>query len=529
MKKDWYKNAIIYGVDVSRFYDSNNDGVGDLNGVTAKLDYIQSLGANCLWLLPFFPSARRDNGYDVTDYRSVDSDLGTLEDFTSLVEEVHQRGMKVVIELVVHHTSDQHPWFKAASTDRHSDYHDYYVWSDEKCDDPDDQPVFAGEEGSVWRRAEAVGAYYHHKFYHFEPDLNVANGRVWAEIEHIADFWLDKGIDGFRLDAATHMFGKKGVAGTAVDAGRYMEALRWFVDKRRSGVVLLGEADVGPEKLQEYFKGDSRMHMLYNFLLNNSMYLALARGQAGPIIEQLRQLNDVTDNGTWMNFLRNLDEVDLEQLSDAERQDVFEVFAPEPNMQIYGSGIRRAVPEMLASARQLRMAYSLLYAMPGVPMITYGSEIGMGDDLSLSGRSSVRLPMQWRDDQHGGFSDATINNSTLDSVMKEGAFGYEKVNVAAQEEDPDSLLHFFRDLIQLRKKHPNIGQTPPVMIDSRHESVVVVAYDTVVTLHNLSDQAQSFDVSLPTHATAIWGQDYVDTKLLEPYGYSWIDIAGGAA
>ncbi len=525
MSKDWYRNATVYGVDISRFYDSSGSGVGDIRGVIEKLDYIHSLGVDTLWLLPFFPSDRRDNGYDVTDYKSIDKELGTLTDFKQLVDEAHKRQVKVIIELVVHHSSSEHEWFKQASSDRNSKYHDYYAWSDEKIDDPDDQPIFTGEEDSVWTYAEGVGAYYHHKFYHFEPDLNVANDDVWREIEGIIDFWVGQDIDGFRLDAATHLFAKKGIEGTAVNAGKYMQELRRSVDERREGVVLLAEADVQPSKLRHYFEGGNRMHMLYNFLMNNSLFLAIARQEAAPITDRLHQLQDITDTGTWMNFLRNLDEIDLDQLSEPERQEVFNAFAPEPSMRIFGSGIRRSLPAMFGE-KQLRMAYSLLFSLPGVPMITYGSEIGMGDDLSLPGRESVRLPMQWNGGQNGGFSSTSSGGTVLQSVQDEGAFSYKEINVANQEANPDSLLHFFRRLIQCRKRYPEIGHTGSEKIETHDTSVVAIQYENLLTLHNLSSEKKKVDISIPNEAKAVWGEALENTTL-GPFGFSWIDMRAG--
>lgn len=520
MNDDWYKDATIYGVDISRFYDSSGNGVGDIRGVIEKLDYIHSLGVNTLWLLSFFPSDRRDNGYDVTEYKKVDKDLGTLDDFRQLVDEAHKRNMKVIIELVVHHSSDAHEWFKQAASDRGSKYHDYYVWSDEKIDDPGDQPVFTGEEDSVWTYAQDVDAYYHHKFYYFEPDLNVANVETWRQIEGIVDFWIGQGIDGFRLDAATHLFGKKGIEGTAVDAGKYMRELRNFVDERREGVVLLAEADVGPKELRHYFEGG--MHLLYNFLLNNSFFLALARQDVEPIVGRLHQLKDITRSGTWMNFLRNLDEIDLEQLSDSERREVFDAFAPESDMRIFGTGIRRSLPAMFDS-RQLRMAYSLLFALPGAPMITYGSEIGLGDDLSLPGRESVRLPMQWNEGKNGGFSKADHDSYMVRSVQEEGEFNYKRVNVAEQESDPRSLLQFFRGLIQARKKYSSIGRIAPEIMETKNSSVIALRYGNLLTFHNLSAREQPIGEVLPGATKMVWGDDVENNRTINPYGYSWVE------
>lgn len=522
MQTDWYKNAIFYGLDVSRFYDSDGNGTGDLDGVIKKLDYIQSLGVTCLWLLPFYPSDRRDNGYDITEYLAVDRELGTLPDFCRLIDAAHQRGLKVIIDLVVHHTSNEHPWFVAASHDRSSEFHDYYIWAAEPPAQTD-PPVFKGEDKSTWQYAEPPGAYYHHKFYAFEPDLNVANRAVWRSIKSIADFWLSLDVDGFRIDAATHMFDRKGIAGTAVDAGAYMEDLRSFVDERKPGAVLLAEADVGPDKLQQYFGGGNRMQLLYNFLLNNSIFLGLARQSARPLIDRLQQQRRIDGHGSWMNFIRNLDELDLGHLSPRQLQDVYEAFAPEPQMRIYGSGIRRAVPPMMQNRDQLRLLYSLLFALPGAPMFVYGAEIGLGDNLALQGRSSVRLPMQWNGGQNGGFSAAKPGSTPLlQTVCGQGDYRYENVNVQREQTEQGSLLHFFQRAIATRRRYPQIGLVRPDLPDTGSEAVLALAYPGLLVLHNLSDKPQTVKLQLPHGARTVFGQDCKPGRSLEAYGFSWL-------
>lgn len=520
--EQWYKNAVVYGIDVSRFYDSDGNGVGDLRGIVDKLDYLQELGINCLWLMPFYPSSRSDNGYDVIHYKSVDEDLGNMADFRLLVDEAHDRNMKVIIDLVAHHTSSAHPWFVAASNSRDTVFHDYYVWSNDPPDDPGDQPTFNNADDSVWEYVPKLKAYYHHKFYAFEPDLNIANPDVWQDIKRVVDFWLTFGIDGFRIDAATHMFGRKGIEGTAVDAAAYIEELRGLVDGMRPGAIILGEADVDPRMLREYFGKGNRFHILYNFLLNNRIYLALARQSAAPIIDHLRRQRSAAAMGTWLNFIRTLDEVDLGHLMPDEFQEVADVFAPRKNMQIYGHGLRRNVAPMMHSGQQLRMVYSLLFSLPGVPMFTYGEELGMGENLALPDRSSIRLPMQWNGGKNAGFSKArpSASNITRDTLQA-GPYGFKNVNASKQQTDPDSLLSFFKQLIALRKHYPDIGDSPPEA-DCHDTAVVSIRYPNLLCLHNLSAQKREAGNTLPNNSHVLLSRGYNSDNTLEPFGFCWI-------
>lgn len=517
---DWYKNTIVYGIDIIRFYDANGDGNGDIQGVTAKLDYLQWLGIGCLWLLPFFPSNRHDNGYDVTEFTNVDSELGTLADFKALVREAHARNIRIIIDLPIHHTSDKHPWFMAAMSDRQSPFHDFYVWSDDPPEDPADKSIFPGEEDGVWQYCEEIDRYYHHKFYFFEPDLNIANARVWNEIKNIFSFWLAFDIDGFRIDAATHMFEEKGIPGTGVDSGPYLQELRELVDGHKKDVLLLGEADVEPHKICIYFGDGNRLDMLLNFLMNNKLFLALARQQAGPIVDCLRHLSDISQPSQWLNFVRNLDEIDLEQLNEDERQEVFQVFAPESKMRIYDRGIRRSLPSMLQDMQRIKMVYSLLFSLPGVPMFTYGAEIGMGDDLLRNGRSAVRLPMQWSAGHAAGFSRA-MHSSVINQIVQNGPYNYKKINVAKQRKDQDSLLYFFRRLISLRKQYPSICESYP-LIDTQNPALLKLSYEDLMTIHNLSDKEQRLNLSGST-GKVIFGSDIFHSRNLPPYGYAWVE------
>src|SRR5215213_9091726 len=401
----WYKNAVIYGIDVATFQDSNGDGIGDFRGVCDRLGYLTELGVTCLWLLPFFPTPNRDNGYDITNYLEVDPRLGTFDDFIHLVHRAGERGIRVLIDLVMDHTSDQHPWFQAARRDRGSRYRRYYEWSDAPSPaDPDKTNIFPGEETSVWTYDAIAGQYYFHRFYHFEPDLNVMCPEVQEEIERVIDYWLSFGIAGFRVDAVSHMIEsphKEDNASLVHDPHRVLRELRAYTAGRRPDAVLLGEADVEPGQLKSFFGDGDQLHMLYNFLLNNYLFLALAQQRSAPIARALRLLPPVPPSGQWVNFLRNFDELDLERLTEEERQAVYHAFAPDPEMRIFGRGIRRRLAPMLNDPRRVLMAYSLMMSLPGSPLLMYGDEIGIGEDLSLPGRDAVRTAMQWSKHANG--------------------------------------------------------------------------------------------------------------------------------
>jgi maltose alpha-D-glucosyltransferase/alpha-amylase len=370
----WVRHSVFYGIDVARFHGSGRAGSaqhGDLPGLAQKLDYLYDLGATCLWLLPFYPSERRDNGYAVTDYLGVDPRFGDLNDFRELTAQAHARGIRVMVDLVIHHTSSKHPWFQAAEADSSSRYRDYYVWSDDKPDDDESQSVFPEEEHGIWAFSERAEAYYRHKFYDFQPDLNLNNDAVWESVTGIVDFWITMGVDGFRVDAATLMFTNPW-PGEPTFEGRF-DGLRAYLRGRAPHVALLGEADVAPGELRRYFDA-GRFDLLYDFLANNALYLSLVRESATPLAATLERLREVTGGACLLNFVRNVDELDLEQLTDAERDEVFRTLAPELDMRIYGRGIRRGWAPMMRNREQLEMSMSLLFALPGVPLVMYGQE-----------------------------------------------------------------------------------------------------------------------------------------------------------
>ena len=534
-KDPWYANAVFYGLDVSTFHDSNGDGIGDFPGLCSKIDYLAELGVTCVWLLPFFPTPDGDNGYDVTDYLGIDPRLGTLQEFIGFVRKAGERGIRVMIDLVMDHTSDQHPWFQAARHDRHSRYRRYYLWTDAPPPtDPDQRNIFPGEEQTVWTFDEVAGQYYYHQFYRFEPDLNVLHPEVREEIKRVIDYWLSFGIAGFRVDAVSHMLESplEDEAHPPVhDPHQILRDLRAYTSERRPDAALLGEADVAPTELGAFFGTHDELHLLYNFVLSNYLFLALATGQAEPIARALRLLPPVPETGRFVNFLRNLDELDLERLSDHERDEVFRAFAPEPDMIIFGRGIRRRLAPMLATRPRLEMALSLLCSMPGAPLLIYGDEIGMGDNLALQGRNAVRTPMQWSAGLHGGFSTAPADSLPLPPI-KGGAFGYARVNVEDQKRDPDSLLNWTAGLLQVRRQCPEWGSGKIATFDTGEPTVLGHQAEwqgnRLIALHNLADKASTVRVNRAPDSSlhCLLSSDAENdrrtaTVPIESYGYRW--------
>ncbi|MDN3240492.1 alpha-amylase family protein [Glycomyces tritici] len=495
----WYRNAVIYAVDPAMFRDSDGDGWGDLRGLTNRLEHLRGLGATCVWLLPFYPSPFKDGGYDITDHLSVDPRLGTIPDVVEFLEEAEEAGIRVIFDLVVQHTSDQHPWFQAARSDPDSPYRDYFLWSDEPVDDGL-EPVFPTVEDGVWTWDEEAGQYYRHMFYSHQPDLNLANPEVRAEIRRIMAFWLRLGVSGFRIDAVPYMVQLAEEVEEYKSGADFLREMREFVALRHPEAVLIGEVDVGPEEYDEYFLDGDGLTMLLNFWLNNHMFLALARGEAAPVHEALGKQPIPPRRSQFANWLRNHDELDLERLTEAERDEVMALFAPDEDMRAYGRGIRRRIAPMLGGDhRRIAAAHALLLSLPGTPVLQYGDEIGMGDDLSRRERLSVRIPMQWTADEHGGFSSADAEDLVAKPVG-EGPFGYPKVNVYDQQRRPESLLAKVGDMVRTRLGLTEIGFGSHRVLDTGCPSVVALLHEDerdgrVVTLVNLA--ADEVEVRLP--------------------------------
>jgi maltose alpha-D-glucosyltransferase/alpha-amylase len=530
----WYKNAVIYSVDVETFMDANGDGIGDFEGLTRRLDYLSSIGVTCIWLLPFYPTPNRDNGYDITEFYGVDPRLGTLGDFVEFEHQARQRGMRVIVDLVVNHTSDQHPWFQAARHDKNSKYREYYIWSEERPPDADKGVVFPGVQESIWTYDETAGAYYHHRFYHHQPDLNVSNPVVRDEIRKVMGFWLELGVSGFRVDAVPFIIeDTEGDEPTAPLIYEHLGEFRDFLSWRRADAILLAEANVRPNRVLDYFGDGHRLQMMFNFWANQHLFLALAREQAEPLVRGLNALPPIPEVAQWGTFLRNHDEIDLGRLSNFERDETYRAFGPKPEMQLYERGIRRRLAPMLGDPRRLEMAFSLLFTLPGTPVIWYGDEIGMGDDLSLPERNSVRTPMQWTEDQNGGFSNAPAKDLIRPAIGR-GAFSYRRVNVHQQQRTPTALLNRIEEMIRVRKEHHEFGWGAWRVVDTREPAVFAIrcelAGSIVVAAHNLSGARCTTPLDLPEEEAAglvdIFGDKlYAPPEggrvQLEPYGYRW--------
>jgi maltose alpha-D-glucosyltransferase / alpha-amylase len=505
MSERWYREAVIYCLEVESFQDSDGDGYGDFSGLISRLDYLSRLGVTCLWLNPVHPTPHRDAGYDVADYYNVDSRLGSLGDFAELAVQARARGIRLLLDLVVNHTSDQHPWFQAARSDPASPYRDWYVWSDTEPPDRAQGIVFPGEQTETWTYDEEAGAWYFHRFYDFQPDLNWSNPAVAAEIKKVMGFWLQLGASGFRVDAAPFVLEQvqPGVDPAPLDFSildDWRQDLQW----RAGDAVLLCEANVEPDDVAKYTGGrldgpNDRAHMLFHFLLNTKLWLALARGDAEPLVEALKGSPRLQALAQWGTFLRNHDELDLSRLTDEQRNDVFKAFAPEPAMRIYGRGIRRRLAPMFRSNRRhIELAYSLQFTMPGTPVLRYGEEIGMGENLALDGRDAIRTPMQWDDGPSGGFSTAS-ESGRAPLMPVRGRYAPRRVNVRAQQRDPDSLLRWFEQLIHTLRECPEIGLGECTVLDlPLPRSVLAHRFDapegSILLLHNLSDAAVTVDL-----------------------------------
>jgi maltose alpha-D-glucosyltransferase/alpha-amylase len=542
MSDRWYSQAVVYCLDIDSFADSDGDGCGDIRGLIGRLDYLARLGVTCLWLNPIHPSPGKDDGYDVSDFYNIDPRFGTLGDFAELLHQAANRGIKVIIDLVVNHTSDEHPWFQSARSSPDSPYRDWYVWSETAPSDRKQGMVFPGEQDETWTYDRTAKLWYYHRFYKFQPDLDIKNPEVRAEIKKICAFWLQLGVAGFRMDAVPFIIERTepGDPTAPMDFG-FLSELRQHVQWRRGDAVLLAEANVEPEMLTGYFGDDggsgNRIHMLFDFMLNAKLVLALAREDTEPIIDALRDTPKLPDGGQWATFLRNHDEIDLSRLTAEQRKDVFEKFGPEEHMQLYGRGIRRRLAPMLGNDRKrVELAYSLQFSLRGTPVLRYGEEIGMGDDLALDGRNAIRTPMQWSQLPNGGFSSADPKD-LVRPVISGGEFGFEKVNATLQRHDPASLLSWFERMIRTLKEAPEIGSGSCTHVDVPAPRGILVhradaATGSMLFVHNLSAKAGEVDLSslaadaeFPNDVLA--DQDYPEPDKLDSikvggYGYRWI-------
>jgi len=494
-----------------------------------KLDYLKNLGVDCLWLMPIYSSPLRDDGYDISDYYNIAEVFGSVDDLKAMIEEAHHRNIRIIMDLVLNHTSDEHPWFKAARSDRNSPYRDYYVWSNTDQKYKDARIIFLDTEPSNWSWDEKTGEYYWHRFYASQPDLNFDNPRVQEEMLNVARFWLELGIDGFRADAVPYLFEREGTnCENLPETHVYLKKLRAFMDKNYPGRILLCEANQWPEDVRPYFGDGDEFHMGFHFPIMPRIYMALKKGNPEDMIEILRRTPPIPENCQWCTFLRNHDELTLEMVTEEERQWMWREYAPEPRMKL-NLGIRRRLSSLLDNdQRKIELANSLLFTLPGSPIIYYGDEIGMGDNISLPDRNGVRTPMQWDDSLNAGF---TTGKPFTELIT--GDRWHHHVNVASQLADPNSLFHVISRMVNIRKQHPAFGRGRMNWIQSDNKTLAVYTRnhqdETLMIINNLSDLTQT--ISIP----ADFQGDYVDlfsgtekhiasSLTLQSYAYVWLKL-----
>jgi len=505
MSDDWFKDAIIYEAHVRAFFDSNNDGIGDFPGLTSKLDYLQSLGINALWLLPFYPSPLRDDGYDIADYEGVHPSYGTIQDFERFMDEAHRRGIRVITELVINHTSDQHPWFQAARrAPAGSPEREFYVWSDTKQKYQGVRIIFTDTETSNWSWDDTAGAYYWHRFFHHQPDLNFDNPKVFEAVIKTMNFWVDRGVDGLRLDAVPYLIEREGtICENLPETHEILRRIRRAMDERYTDRILIAEANQWPADVRPYFGDGDECHMAFHFPVMPRMFMALRQEDRHPITEILRQTPEIPDNCQWGLFLRNHDELTLEMVTDEERDYMYQAYAADPRMRINVGIRRRLAPLVENSRRRIELLHSLLFSLPGTPVIYYGDEIGMGDNIYLGDRNGVRTPMQWTGDRNAGFSRTDPAQLFAPPIM-DPVYGYQAINVEAQERSPFSLLNWMKRLIALRKQFTVFGRGKLEFLPTANRKVLTYLRadggETVLCVANLSRTVQPVEIDLSRFA-----------------------------
>ncbi|MCI0546597.1 MAG: maltose alpha-D-glucosyltransferase [Candidatus Rokubacteria bacterium] len=535
----WYRDAIFYEVHVRAFKDGNDDGIGDFVGLTQRLDYLKDLGVDCLWLLPFYPSPLKDDGYDVADYRAIHPDYGTMADFERFLEAAHGRGIRVIADLVVNHTSDQHAWFREARRSPTSPFREYYVWSDTDDRYRDARIIFIDSEPSNWSWDPVAKQYYWHRFFHHQPDLNFDSPAVRQEMQDIVDFWLGKGLDGFRCDAVPYLIEREGTnCENLPETHAWLRELRRHVDEHYAGRILLAEANQWPAKVRAYFGSADEFHMAFHFPLMPRIFLSVRHADRRPITDIYRHTPDIPDGCQWCLFLRNHDELTLEMVTEEERRDLYYAYGHDPRMRL-NIGIRRRLAPLLDNdRRKIELLVSLLFTLPGSPILYYGDEIGMGDNIYLGDRNGVRTPTQWTGDRNAGFSQADTARLYLPLIV-DPVYGYQAINVEAQLRTPASLLNWMRRIIAVRKKSRVFGRGTLTFLRPTNESVLahVRAHEgeTVLVVHNLSGAAQPLELDLrawrgytPVEMLGESRFPVIGDRLyflsLAPYGYYWFRL-----
>jgi maltose alpha-D-glucosyltransferase/alpha-amylase len=546
MTNEWYKDAVFYEVFVRAFADSNGDGIGDLRGLTSKLDYLQELGIDCVWLLPIYPSPLRDDGYDVADFYRIHPDYGSVEDFRELVAEAHRRGLRVIADLIPNHTSDQNLWFQAShdpSHPQHDKYRDWYVWSPTDDRYQEARIIFLDYEGSNWTRDSLRGEYYWHRFFHHQPDLNYDNPAVQKEMLNVIRFWLEQGIDGFRVDAVPYLYEREGTnCENLPETHAYLKRMRAFADQVAPGSMLLSEANQWPEDVRPYLGDGDEFHMNFHFPLMPRIFMALARADRTPILEILARTPPIPDSCQWAIFLRNHDELTLEMVTEAERQFMWDYYAPEPRMRL-NLGIRRRLAPLLGNDRaRIELVNSLLFTLPGSPVIYYGDEIGMGDNIWLHDRDGVRTPMQWTAGPHAGFSMRPAVDPESDlylPVITGEVYGYHHLNVESQQQDAGSLLNRMKQMIRVRGAHPVLSRGEIQFLEQGNRAVLAYlrryGQEMILCVNNLSPDEQRIELDLAGFAGAEPTDLFSGARLppvtqaptcltLSRYGYRWLAL-----
>jgi maltose alpha-D-glucosyltransferase/alpha-amylase len=504
---DWYKDAIIYELHVKAFFDSNGDGFGDFNGLTEKLDYLQDLGVNCIWLLPFFESPLRDDGYDIADYYTVHHNYGTVADFKAFMKAAHRRGIRVLADLVLNHTSDRHAWFQAARTSTDPKIRNYYVWSDDPNKYSGARIIFTDTEHSNWTWDDAAKQYYWHRFFSHQPDLNYDNPNVRREMIRVMKFWLNTGLDGFRCDAVPYLFEREGTNSENLpETHAYLKQIRRYIDDHYSDRILLAEANQWPEDLLPYFGDGDEFHMSFNFPLMPRIFMAIRREERRPIIEIISRLPAIPEQCQWGIFLRNHDELTLEMVTDEERDYMYYEYARDPRMKI-NIGIRRRLATLMDNGRrQMELLNGLLLSLPGTPVIYYGDEIGMGDNIYLGDRDGVRTPMQWTGDRNAGFS-RTDPARLYSQVISDPVYGYQAINVEAQQRTLTSFLNWMKRLIRVRKQYPAFGRGNIRFLGPANQKVLAYVRhfqgQYLLCVNNLSRFPQPCELDLSLYQGAV--------------------------
>jgi maltose alpha-D-glucosyltransferase/alpha-amylase len=535
----WFKSAVFYEIHIRGFFDGNDDGSGDFRGLVEKLDYLQWLGIDCIWLLPMYQSPLRDGGYDIADFFTIHPDYGTVDDFKELVEQSHQRGIRVIADLVMNHTSSDHPWFQASRTDPEGPYGDYYVWSDTDDRWPEARIIFIDTEPSNWTWDPVRGQYYWHRFFSHQPDLNFRNPEVQEAMLNVLRFWLDLGIDGFRLDAVPYLFEEDGTNGENLpETHEYLKRVRVEIDARYPDRVLLAEANQWPADVVAYFGDGDECHMAFHFPVMPRMFMGVRREDATPIYEILANTPPIPENAQWGLFLRNHDELTLEMVTDEERDYMYAEYAKDPRMKL-NLGIRRRLAPLLDNNRdEIELMHAILFSLPGSPVLYYGDEVGMGDNVYLGDRDGVRTPMQWTGDRNAGFSRADWAQLYLQPLM-DPVYGFSAVNVEAQLRTPNSLLRWLHRFVALRKEHPVFGLgTYEPLTSTNHRVFAHIRRwedDIILCVHNLARSAQAVELDLSAFSGMIPEEMFGRSRFpaigelpylltLAPRGFFWFQL-----